>query len=88
MFTVSCVLLNFKKLFIYLFLQDGKMLVHPLQVDYIHQVIQTRLVDHPTPLTEVYSCLHFFCQSLQLEVYQKLILLSIIFNNFENIFWN
>lgn len=47
---------------------DGKALVHSLQVQYIHQVIQSRLVDNPQPLTEVYHCLHFFCQSLQLEV--------------------
>ncbi|XP_018328535.1 mediator of RNA polymerase II transcription subunit 14 isoform X2 [Agrilus planipennis] len=47
---------------------DGKVLVHPLQVQYIHQLIQARLVDNPLPLTEVYNCLHFFCQSLQLEV--------------------
>ncbi|KAJ8949024.1 hypothetical protein NQ318_005198, partial [Aromia moschata] len=40
----------------------------PLQVQYIHQLIQSRLVDNPQPLTEVYNCLHFFCQSLQLEV--------------------
>lgn len=47
---------------------DGKALVHSLQVQYIHQLIQSRLVDNPQPLTEVYNCLHFFCQSLQLEV--------------------
>ncbi|XP_060525569.1 mediator of RNA polymerase II transcription subunit 14 [Cylas formicarius] len=47
---------------------DGKALVHPLQVQYIHQLIQARLVDNLQPLTEVYNCLHFFCQSLQLEV--------------------
>ncbi|KAF7268704.1 mediator complex subunit 14 isoform X1 [Rhynchophorus ferrugineus] len=47
---------------------DGKALVHSLQVQYIHQLIQARLVDHSQPLTEVYNCLHFFCQSLQLEV--------------------
>ncbi|XP_075216294.1 mediator complex subunit 14 isoform X3 [Lycorma delicatula] len=47
---------------------DGKALVHSLQVQYIHQVVQARLVDNPNPLTEVYTCLHFFCQSLQLEV--------------------
>ncbi|KAJ8973062.1 hypothetical protein NQ317_018790 [Molorchus minor] len=47
---------------------DGKALVHSLQVQYIHQLIQSRLVDNLQPLTEVYNCLHFFCQSLQLEV--------------------
>ncbi|XP_054267906.1 mediator of RNA polymerase II transcription subunit 14-like [Macrosteles quadrilineatus] len=47
---------------------DGKALVHPMQVQYVHQVVQARLVDNPNFLTEVYNCLHFFCQSLQLEV--------------------
>ncbi|XP_046397458.1 mediator of RNA polymerase II transcription subunit 14 [Ischnura elegans] len=47
---------------------DGKALVHSLQVQYVHDVIQSRLVDHPQPLAEVYACLHHFCQSLQLEV--------------------
>ncbi|XP_066901143.1 mediator of RNA polymerase II transcription subunit 14 [Halyomorpha halys] len=47
---------------------DGKALVHSLQVHYIHQVLQARLQDHPNPLHEVYSFLHYFCQSLQLEV--------------------
>uniref|UniRef100_A0A1B0CC39 Mediator of RNA polymerase II transcription subunit 14 n=1 Tax=Lutzomyia longipalpis TaxID=7200 RepID=A0A1B0CC39_LUTLO len=47
---------------------DGKPLVHVLQVNYIHQLIQARLVDNQNALAEVYNCLHFFCQSLQLEV--------------------
>lgn len=47
---------------------DGKALVHTAQVNYIHQLIQARLVDNQNALTEVYNCLHFFCQSLQLEV--------------------
>lgn len=42
--------------------------MHPLQVNYIHQVIQARLVNNQNALDEVYNCLHFFCQSLQLEV--------------------
>lgn len=47
---------------------DGRSLVHPLQVNYIHQVIQARLVNNQNALDEVYNCLHYFCQSLQLEV--------------------
>lgn len=42
--------------------------MHTQQVLYIHQVIQARIVDNPDALTEVYNCLHHFCQSLQLEV--------------------
>ncbi|XP_055842956.1 mediator of RNA polymerase II transcription subunit 14 isoform X2 [Episyrphus balteatus] len=47
---------------------DGKALVHSLQVNYIHRLIQARLVENPNALSEVYNCLHYFCQSLQLEV--------------------
>lgn len=47
---------------------NGQALVHSLQVNYIHQLIQTRLVENQNALTEVYNCLHYFCQSLQLEV--------------------
>lgn len=47
---------------------DGKALVHTLQVNYIHQLIQARLVENQNALTEVYNCLHYFCQALQLEV--------------------
>ncbi|CAG0893105.1 unnamed protein product [Darwinula stevensoni] len=47
---------------------DGKALVHSLQIQYIHQVLQARLINHPRPLVELYMCMHAFCQSLQLEV--------------------
>lgn len=47
---------------------DGKALVHSLQVNYIHQAVQARLVDSENALAEVFYCLHYFCQSLQLEV--------------------
>ncbi|XP_066584073.1 mediator of RNA polymerase II transcription subunit 14 isoform X2 [Prorops nasuta] len=47
---------------------DGKALVHPLQTRYVHQVVQSRLAESSNPLSEVYHILHFFCQSLQLEV--------------------
>uniref|UniRef100_T1J569 Mediator of RNA polymerase II transcription subunit 14 n=1 Tax=Strigamia maritima TaxID=126957 RepID=T1J569_STRMM len=47
---------------------DGKPLVHPLQVHFIHQLIQSRLLDNPKPLHDLYSVLHSFCLSLQLEV--------------------
>lgn len=47
---------------------EGRTLVHPLQVQYIHQLAQSRLMDNPTPLFDLYNCLHSFCQSLQLEV--------------------
>lgn len=39
-----------------------------MQLNFIHELVQTRLADSPNPIQEVYNCLHFFCQSLQLEV--------------------
>ncbi|XP_043274195.1 mediator of RNA polymerase II transcription subunit 14 isoform X2 [Venturia canescens] len=47
---------------------DGKALVHPLQTRYVHQVVQSRLAESSNSLSEVYYILHYFCQSLQLEV--------------------
>ncbi|KAJ8030696.1 Mediator of RNA polymerase II transcription subunit 14 [Holothuria leucospilota] len=47
---------------------EGKALVHPMQVTYIHQLVQSRLFGDDKPLLDMYSCLHTFCQSLQLEV--------------------
>jgi len=48
---------------------DGRQaLVHSLQINYIHQIIQSRLIDSPRPLHDLYNTLHSFCQSLQLEV--------------------
>lgn len=47
---------------------DGKSLVHSLQVNYIHQLVQSRLFGDDKPLVDMYNVLHTFCQSLQLEV--------------------
>jgi mediator of RNA polymerase II transcription subunit 14 len=56
---------------------DGKALVHTLQIHYIHKLIQARLSEKQNALAEVFNCLHYFCQSLQLEVlYQQTIRLA------------
>ncbi|XP_062570330.1 mediator of RNA polymerase II transcription subunit 14-like isoform X3 [Saccostrea cucullata] len=47
---------------------DGKSLVHSLQINYIHQLVQSRLMDNERPLHDLYRVLHTFCLSLQLEV--------------------
>ncbi|KAL3884058.1 hypothetical protein ACJMK2_030281 [Sinanodonta woodiana] len=47
---------------------DGKSLVHSLQINYIHQLVQSRLLDNDKPLHDLCRVLHSFCQSLQLEV--------------------
>ncbi|EEC13673.1 hypothetical protein IscW_ISCW011801 [Ixodes scapularis] len=36
---------------------DCRALVHSLQIQFIHQLIQSRLVDNPKPLHELYNCL-------------------------------
>ncbi|VDK60298.1 unnamed protein product [Anisakis simplex] len=46
----------------------GTKLVHPLQVNTIHNVLQLRMDKSEEPLHEVYSMLHSFAQSLQLDV--------------------
>lgn len=47
---------------------DGKPLVHEMQIQFIYQLIQSRLLDTSKPLHDLYNVLHSFCQSLQLEV--------------------
>ncbi|KAJ7377755.1 Mediator of RNA polymerase II transcription subunit 14 [Desmophyllum pertusum] len=47
---------------------DGKSLVHALQAQYIHQLVQSRLFAEENPLVDLYKCLHSFCLSLQLQV--------------------
>ncbi|XP_077583532.1 mediator of RNA polymerase II transcription subunit 14 [Stigmatopora nigra] len=47
---------------------DGRALVHSLQVNYIHELVQARLCADEKPLQDMYNCLHSFCLSLQLEV--------------------
>lgn len=47
---------------------DGKSLVHPFQIRFIHELLQSRLRDCDNPLLELYTVLHTFSQSLQLEV--------------------
>lgn len=36
---------------------SGQSLVHSLQVNYIHQLVQSRLMDNEKPLHELYDCL-------------------------------
>ncbi|XP_015775975.1 PREDICTED: mediator of RNA polymerase II transcription subunit 14-like [Acropora digitifera] len=47
---------------------DGKSLVHTLQTQYIHQLVQSRMFVEEDPLVDLYKCLHSFCLSLQLQV--------------------
>ncbi|XP_041857953.1 mediator of RNA polymerase II transcription subunit 14 isoform X2 [Melanotaenia boesemani] len=47
---------------------DGRALVHSLQVNFIHELVQARLCADDKPLQDMYNCLHSFCLSLQLEV--------------------
>jgi mediator of RNA polymerase II transcription subunit 14 len=47
---------------------EGKALMHSMQVRYVEQLVQSRLVDNTQPLHDLYSTLHGLCQALQLEV--------------------
>ncbi|XP_041115002.1 mediator of RNA polymerase II transcription subunit 14-like isoform X1 [Polyodon spathula] len=47
---------------------DGRALVHSMQINFIHELVQSRLFADEKPLQDMYNCLHSFCLSLQLEV--------------------
>ena len=47
---------------------DGKALVHGYQINYIHQIVQSRLMLNEDPLNDMYNAMHYFCLSLQLEL--------------------
>nr|XP_039250622.1 mediator of RNA polymerase II transcription subunit 14-like [Styela clava] len=49
---------------------SGRTLVHNLQVNYIHELVQSRLIANEDPIQDLYNVLHSFCLSLQLEVLQ------------------
>uniref|UniRef100_A0A158Q7E9 Mediator of RNA polymerase II transcription subunit 14 n=1 Tax=Elaeophora elaphi TaxID=1147741 RepID=A0A158Q7E9_9BILA len=46
----------------------GTKLVHPLQVNMLHNILQLRMDKSLEPLQEVYNFLHSFAQMLQLDV--------------------
>ncbi|CAK8696395.1 mediator of RNA polymerase II transcription subunit 14-like [Clavelina lepadiformis] len=48
----------------------GKPLVHNSQINYVHELVQSRLLACVEPLCDLYNVLHTFCLSLQLEVLQ------------------
>ncbi|XP_067111223.1 mediator of RNA polymerase II transcription subunit 14 isoform X2 [Osmerus mordax] len=56
---------------------DGRALVHSMQVNFIHELVQSRLFADEKPLQDMYNCLHSFCLSLQLEVLHSQTLLLI-----------
>ena len=47
---------------------DERNLVHYEQLGHLHSLCQSRLYKHEKPICDLYSCLHSFCISLQLEV--------------------
>ncbi|MFT7799734.1 mediator of RNA polymerase II transcription subunit 14-like [Arapaima gigas] len=56
---------------------DGRALVHSLQVNFIHELVQSRLFADEKPLQDMYCCLHSFCLSLQLEVLHSQVVMLI-----------
>lgn len=47
---------------------EGKALIHSMQMRYVEQLIQSRLLDNEKPLHDLYNTLHSLCQGLQIEV--------------------
>lgn len=46
------------------FLADGRALVHSLQVNFIHELVQARLCADEKPLQDMYNCLRILSISL------------------------
>ncbi|KAL7077345.1 hypothetical protein ACQ4LE_003205 [Meloidogyne hapla] len=66
--TTKWCLLNIKILVTNAEVGQGQRLVHPLQVNFLHQMVQERLDNGEKPLFDAYNLLHTFCRSLQLDV--------------------
>jgi mediator of RNA polymerase II transcription subunit 14 len=45
-----------------------RQLVHNVQTNYVHDIVQMRLNENNRPLVDIYKSLHFFAHSLQLEI--------------------
>ncbi len=43
--------------YMYLYMLDGRALVHSMQVNYIHELVQSRLFGDDKPLQDMYNCL-------------------------------
>lgn len=52
--------------FIHSLLTDGRALVHSLQVNFIHELVQARLCADDKPLQDMYNCLRilFLCSNI------------------------
>ena len=50
---------------------DDRNLVHFNHLGFLHELCQSRLYNNEKPICDLYSCLHSFCISLQLEVLQS-----------------
>ncbi|CAJ0927677.1 unnamed protein product, partial [Mesorhabditis belari] len=66
--TLPWTLLNIKILVEDYEIGYGTQLVHPLQLNLVHNVLQSRMDISKNPLNEVYTFLHSFAQSLKLDV--------------------
>uniref|UniRef100_A0A915PP03 Mediator of RNA polymerase II transcription subunit 14 n=1 Tax=Setaria digitata TaxID=48799 RepID=A0A915PP03_9BILA len=66
--TTKWTLLNIKILVEDYEIGFGTKLIHPLQVNMLHNVLQLRMDKSLEPLEEVYNLLHTFAQMLQLDV--------------------
>ncbi|CAJ0578435.1 unnamed protein product, partial [Mesorhabditis spiculigera] len=66
--SIPWTLLNIKMLVEEYEIGYGTQLVHPLQLNAVHQVLQSRMDASKNPLQEVYAFLHYFAQSIKLDV--------------------
>lgn len=48
----------------YYFMIDGRALVHSMQINFIHQLVQSRLFADEKPLQDMYNCLRILSRDL------------------------
>jgi len=44
------------------FMKDGRALVHSMQINFIHQLVQSRLFADEKPLQDMYNCLRILLE--------------------------
>ncbi|KAL3106168.1 hypothetical protein niasHT_016855 [Heterodera trifolii] len=47
---------------------EGQQMVHPLQINFLHQMVQEKLDTANEPIMAAYIVLHWFCRSLHLDI--------------------
>lgn len=60
------------------FLADGRALVHSLQVNFIHELVQARLCADEKPLQDMYNCLRILSVYITVHKHVYLFIFSLV----------